>query len=99
MIKCCNCEEIFETEDDLSYIVEKTELIDGEWQSTDRFVLQGPVPEEVRQERTIKSKKGPGIIAALVIGLIVLLIPLILIFGIGFVVNQIKYGKKMKIDE
>lgn len=60
---------------------------------------QGPVPEEVRQERTIKSKKGPGIIAALVIGLIVLLIPLILIFGIGFVVNQIKYGKKMKIDE
>lgn len=30
MIKCCNCEEVFETENNLSYIVEKVELIDGE---------------------------------------------------------------------
>ena len=51
MIKCCNCEEIFETENDLSTIVEVQELVDGEWQSTDRFVLQGPVPEDTKTVR------------------------------------------------
>lgn len=48
MIKCCNCEEVFETENDLSYIVEKAELIDSEWHSTDRFILQGSVPENTK---------------------------------------------------
>lgn len=60
---------------------------------------QGPVPEEKKPEHPIKSRKGPAIIAVAVIGIIVLLIPLILIFGAGFIANQIKYGKKMKIDE
>ena len=60
MIKCCNCEEIFETEDDLSYIVEKTELIDGEWHSTDRFVLQGPVPEDTKTVRYEVFKGCPN---------------------------------------
>ena len=41
MIKCCNCEEVFKAENDLSYIVEKAELIDSEWHSTDRYKLQG----------------------------------------------------------
>ena len=48
MIKCCNCEEVFETENDLSYIVEKAELINGKWHSTDRFILQAPVPENTK---------------------------------------------------
>lgn len=51
MIKCTNCEEIFETENDLSTIVEKQELIDGEWRSTDRFILQGPIPEDTETTR------------------------------------------------
>lgn len=51
MIKCTNCEEIFETENDLSTIVEKQELIDGEWHSTDRFILQGPIPEGTKTVR------------------------------------------------
>lgn len=57
---------------------------------------QGEVPEEVKNERTIKSKKGLPIIIIAVLAIIVLLIPLLLILGCGFIVNQIKYGKKMK---
>ena len=51
MIKCCNCEKVFKTENDLSYIVEQFELIDGEWHSTDRFILQGFVPEDTKTVR------------------------------------------------
>lgn len=60
---------------------------------------QGPVPEEKKRERTIKSKKGPAIVIIGVIALLVLLIPLVLVLGIGFICNLIKYGKKMKTDE
>ena len=60
MIKCCNCEEIFETENDLSYIVEKAELIDGEWHSTDRFAMQGPVPEDTKTVRYEVFKGCPN---------------------------------------
>lgn len=51
MIKCCNCEEIFETEGDLSDIVGEAELINGEWHLTDRFILQGPIPEDTEVVR------------------------------------------------
>lgn len=51
MIKCTNCERVFETERDLSLIVEKQELIDGEWHATDRFVYQGVVPEDTETTR------------------------------------------------
>ena len=60
---------------------------------------QGPVPEEKKPEHTISSKKGPAIIAIGILALIVLLIPLILVLGCGFIVNQIRFGKKMKINE
>ena len=60
---------------------------------------QGPVPEEKKSEHEIKSRKGPWIIAIAVLAIIVLLIPLILVLGIGFIANQIKYGKKIKQDE
>ena len=60
MIKCCNCEEIFETENDLPYIVEKTELIDGEWHSADRFAMQGPVPEDTKTVRYEVFKGCPN---------------------------------------
>lgn len=49
MIKCCNCEKVFETGNDLSCIVEQFEFIDGEWHSTDRFILQGFVPEDTKE--------------------------------------------------
>lgn len=57
---------------------------------------QGEVPEEVKPEHTIKSRKGPGIIIIGVLAIIILFIPLLLVLGFGFVKNQIKYGKKMK---
>lgn len=60
---------------------------------------QGPVPEEKKPEHTIKSNKGPAIIIIGVLAVLILLVPLILILGAGFIANQIKYGKKMKIDE
>lgn len=37
MIRCNNCMELFKSENDLKKIVEKSELIDGSWQTTDRF--------------------------------------------------------------
>lgn len=60
MIKCLNCEEIFETEDDLSNIVEESELINGEWQTTDRFILQGPIPEDTKTTRYEVFKGCPN---------------------------------------
>lgn len=60
MIKCCNCEEVFETENDLSYIVEKAELINGKWHSTDRLILQGPVPEDTKTVRYEVFKGCPN---------------------------------------
>ena len=60
MIKCCNCKEIFETEDDLSDIVEKTELIDGKWHATDRFILQGLVPRDTETVRYAVFKGCPN---------------------------------------
>lgn len=60
MIKCCNCKEVFETENDLSDIVEKQELINGEWQTTDRFILQGFVPEDTETVRYEVFKGCPN---------------------------------------
>lgn len=37
MIRCNNCMELFETEEDLSLIVEQEEFYDGNWHTTDRF--------------------------------------------------------------
>lgn len=59
----------------------------------------GPVPEEKKPEHEIHSRKGPWIIAIAVIAIIILLIPLILVLGAGFIANQIKYGKKIKEDK
>lgn len=61
---------------------------------------QGPVPAEETKTASVvkKSKKGVPIVIISIIALIVLLIPLLLVLGIGFIVNQIKYGKKMKED-
>lgn len=57
---------------------------------------QGPVPEDNKPEHTIKSKKGLPIIIIAVLGIIILLLPILLVLGFGFIKNQIKYGKKMK---
>lgn len=38
MIRCNNCMETFETEEDLSLIVEKQEFYEGGWHTTDRFI-------------------------------------------------------------
>ena len=51
MIKCCNCEKEFETENDSDFICEKQELINGFWQATERFVIDGNIPEDTDTER------------------------------------------------
>lgn len=51
-----------------------------------------PVEKPVRQ----KSKKGVPIVVISILLLLILLIPLLLVVGVGFVVNQIRYGKYMK---
>ena len=44
----------------------------------------------------VKSNKGLGVVILLVL-LVLIFLPIILLWlGIGFVVNQIKYGKLMK---
>ena len=59
---------------------------------------QGPLPElQKSPERTVKkSKKGLPIVIITVLLALIFLIPLILVLGIGFIVNQIRFGKKMK---
>ncbi len=61
---------------------------------------QGPVPtEEPKAPSTVKkSKKGVPIIVISVLALLVLLIPLLLVLLVGFIINRIKFGKKMKED-
>lgn len=59
MIKCCNCERLFETERDLSLIVEKQELIDGEWHAIDRFVYQRLIPKDTETVRYETFKGCP----------------------------------------
>lgn len=60
MIKCCNCEEIFETEKDLSTIVEVQELVEGDWLTTDRFIAQGAIPEDTKTVRYTVFKGCPN---------------------------------------
>lgn len=57
---------------------------------------QGPVPAEEKPERTIKSNKGLPVIIIALLAIIILFIPLILVVACGFIINQIKFGKKMK---
>ena len=59
MIKCTNCERLFENERDLSLIIERRELVDGEWHATDRFVYQGSVPEDTETVRYEAFKGCP----------------------------------------
>lgn len=39
MLRCCNCETAFESEDSLGDICNEETLIDGEWETTDRWSL------------------------------------------------------------
>ena len=59
---------------------------------------QGKKPqEEKKPECSVKkSKKGVPIVVCGILALIILLIPLLLVLGVGFVVNRIKYGKYIK---
>lgn len=58
---------------------------------------KGPQPENQSEECTVKkSKKGVPIVIISILLLIIFLIPLLLVFGIGFLINQIKYRKYMK---
>lgn len=51
MIRCNNCMETFETEEDLSLIVEKSEFYEGEWHTTDRFIYSEMELRDTETER------------------------------------------------
>ena len=40
MIRCNNCMSVFESEENLSKIVEQQEFYDGAWHTTDRFIYE-----------------------------------------------------------
>lgn len=58
---------------------------------------QAPPKKEVEEKPTRKkSKKGVPIVIIGIVALIILLIPLLLALAIGFIVNQVRYGRFMK---
>ena len=54
MIRCNQCMETFETEEDLRLIVEKSEFYEGNWHTTDRFIYDPEIElkdtEDIRYE-------------------------------------------------
>ncbi len=67
------------------------------------FYKEGEQGKKPQKEKKLecnvkKSKKGVPIVVCGILALIILLIPLLLILGVGFVVNRIKYGKYIKED-
>lgn len=58
---------------------------------------QGPIPEPPVTPNTVKdSKKGLLIVILTILFILTFLLPILLILLIGFIVNQIKYGKYLK---
>lgn len=57
---------------------------------------QGPVSPEPERSARKKSRKGVPIVIVGILALIVLLIPILLALLIGFIVNQVRYGRFMK---
>lgn len=39
MLRCCNCETEFESEDGLADVIEEATLINGDWVITDTFIM------------------------------------------------------------
>ena len=62
------------------------------------YTAENPAPPKAdtpKPERK-KSKKGVPIVLVGILALIVLFIPILLVLGVGFIVNQIRFGKYMK---
>lgn len=62
------------------------------------YTAENPAPPKAdapKPERK-KSKKGVPIVLVGILALIILFIPILLVLGVGFVVNQIRFGKYMK---
>ena len=57
MIRCNQCMETFETEEDLSLIVEKSEFYEGNWHTTDRFIYNPEMELEIRKPKDMKFLK------------------------------------------
>ncbi len=55
-----------------------------------------PKKESEEKPARKKSKKGVPIVIIGIVALIILLIPLLLVLAIGFIVNQVRYGRFMK---
>lgn len=57
---------------------------------------QGPAEKEPEKPVYPKSKKGVPIVILLIVAILLLWIPILLVLGVGFIVNQIRYGRFMK---
>ena len=58
MIRCNQCMETFETEEDLSLIVEKSEFYEGNWHTTDRFIYDPEIELRDTEIETYEIFKG-----------------------------------------
>ena len=61
MLRCCNCETEFESEDSLTDIIEESTLINGDWVITDTFIMNPRtiIPEEDDFHRYERIKGCP----------------------------------------
>ena len=58
MIRCNNCMELFENEEDLSLIVEQQEIYDGDWHTTERFIYEQEMDLENTETERYEVFKG-----------------------------------------
>ena len=58
MIKCNNCMEVCDNENNLSLIVEQAELIDDQWHTTDRFTYDSKMDLENTENIRYEIFKG-----------------------------------------
>ena len=58
MIRCNQCMETFETEEDLSLIVEKSEFYEGNWHTIDRFIYDPEIELRDTEIETYEIFKG-----------------------------------------
>ena len=55
MIRCNQCMETFETEEDLSLIVEQSEFYKGDWHTIGRFRYEIRKPKDMKYSRVVHS--------------------------------------------
>ena len=58
MIRCNNCMELFESDEELSLIVNKQEFYDGDWHTTERYIYHPDMNLENTETEFYEVFKG-----------------------------------------